>query len=80
MFVTTVGMKKLTPLERAIKQAGSQGALALAIGVSQQAISYWFTKNGKTIPAEMVVAVEKATGIPRHELRPDVFRPERVGA
>lgn len=73
-------MTKLTPLERAIVVVGSQRALAHAIGVSQQAISVWFRKKGKPIPAEMVVAVEKATGIPRNELRPDMYQPERVRA
>lgn len=71
-------MEKLTPLERAIEKAGSQAALAGKIGVSQQAVSVWTKKKGKPVPAEMVVAIEAATGIPRHELRPDIF--VQVGA
>lgn len=59
------------PLARAIKAAGSQAALASAIGVSQQAISFW-VKRGMA-PAEKVVAIEKATGVTRQELRPDIF-------
>lgn len=71
-------MDKLTPLERAIKAAGSQAALAKCIGVSQQVISVWTKKEGKPVPAEMVVAIETATGIPRHELRPDLHQAERA--
>ncbi len=42
--------------------------LAEAIGVFPSAISQW-TK----VPAERVLAVEEATGISRHDLRPDLF-------
>lgn len=62
-----------TALDRAIKQAGHQAALAEKIGVTQQTISYWRSKG--RIPAEKVVEVEAATGISRHELRPDIFGP-----
>lgn len=67
----------ITPIERAIKICGSQAKLAEKIGRSQQIISYW--KLQQTIPADEVPAVEKATGISRHELRPDIFGP-REGA
>jgi DNA-binding transcriptional regulator YdaS (Cro superfamily) len=65
-------MSDETPLDRAIRAAGNQAALALKLGVTQQAISYWRTK-GNRVPAEYVVKVETATGIPRGELRPDIF-------
>jgi len=65
-------MEQRTPLEQAIFAAGSQAALASAIGVSQQAISYWIKKGGR-VPAEMVLAVERASGISRFMLRPDMF-------
>ena len=66
-------------LDRAIAVIGSQAALAAAIGVSQQVISYWI-KKGHRVPAERVVAVEAATGIARHELRPDIFGPPLTAA
>lgn len=45
--------------------------LAGALGISYQAIQQW-----KKIPAERLVDIEKATGIPREELRPDLYRSE----
>lgn len=60
-----------SPIERAITAAGSQAKLAEKIGCSQQLISYWKSKG--TVPAEVVPAIEAATGISRHELRADVF-------
>ena len=39
-----------------------------------QAIQAWLKKN--RVPAERVLAVEKATGVPRHQLRPDLYPPE----
>ena len=62
-----------TPIEKAISLAGSQSALARSIGLKQGHVWYWL-KIGR-IPAERVTAVEKVTGISRHELRPDVFGP-----
>lgn len=60
-----------TPIERAIEVCGNQQALAARIGRSQQLVSYWKSKG--VIPAEAVPSIEAATGIPRRELRPDVF-------
>jgi DNA-binding transcriptional regulator YdaS (Cro superfamily) len=66
-------MEDPSPLARAISAAGSQAALSDRIGVSQQLISYWLRKGARGVPAEHVSAIEMATGISRHELRPDVF-------
>lgn len=55
-------------LEKAIVRIGSVSALARAIGVSPQAVSQW-----TIVPVERLIAVEKATGIPRQELRPDLY-------
>lgn len=60
-----------TPIERAIAACGSQQELASRIGRSQQLVSYWKAKG--VVPAEVVPAIEAATGIPRRELRPDIF-------
>lgn len=48
--------------------------LANHLGVSYQAVHKWFRK-GK-IPAERVLAVEAATGVSRHRLRPDIYPAE----
>lgn len=55
-------------MQRAIDAAGGVSALARAIGVAQPSISNW-----TRVPSDRVVAVEKATGIPRQRLRPDLY-------
>lgn len=59
---------------RAIDRAGSQQALAAAIGVSQQHVSYILTQ-AKRIPPEVAVAIDRFTGgeIAKSDLRPDLF-------
>jgi DNA-binding transcriptional regulator YdaS (Cro superfamily) len=59
-------------LERSIAAVGSQTGLAKLIGVSQTAVWKW-VRGRKPLPAEHVLKVEKATGISRHELRPDLY-------
>lgn len=55
-------------LEDAKQRIGGSAALAKAIGgISSQAISQW-----KRVPADRVLDVERATGVSRHELRPDL--------
>lgn len=63
-------------LAKAIDLAGGQTAFAVLVStderpVSQQLVSYWFRKG--ELPAELVLRVEKLTGVLREELRPDVF-------
>lgn len=60
----------------AIDRAGGQVAFASLVStekrqVSQQVVSCWFRK-GK-LPAELVLRVERLTGVAREALRPDVF-------
>lgn len=61
-------------LERAIKIMGSQQALADAIGMSQQGVSY-VLHSAPRITAEAAVAIERATkgAVRREQLRPDIF-------
>ena len=64
-----------TVLQRAVNAEpfnGNQSKFAAAIGTSQQNISNWVRK-GALLPAELVAEAEQATGIARHEWRPDVF-------
>lgn len=67
--MSTYGLKK------AIKKAGTQQALADLIGVRQSHVSNWLNRN-KRVPAERVLTIERATGVPRHELRPDLYPSE----
>lgn len=55
-------------LKQAIEAVGSQAALARALGIAQPSIAGW-----RRVPATRVLAVEAASGVPRHVLRPDVF-------
>lgn len=55
-------------LERAIDAAGGIAQLARKIGISQPSVSTW-----TRVPAQRVIAVETATGIPRNDLRPDLY-------
>ncbi|MBX9593469.1 MAG: type II toxin-antitoxin system CcdA family antitoxin [Roseomonas sp.] len=62
-----------SPLAEAIAAAGGVTRLAERIGLAHPSVLRW-QRSGK-IPAERVVAVEAATGVPRHRLRPDLFPP-----
>lgn len=54
---------------RAKKAAGGSSGLARRLGnISSQAVSQW-----RRVPAEWVIAVERETGVPRSELRPDLY-------
>lgn len=55
-------------LEKAIGSVGGVRALARSLGISQPAISSW-----KRVPADRVLSVEAMTGIPRSDLRPDIY-------
>lgn len=61
-------------LRRAKFEAGNATLLAKKIGITLQAVSQW-----EVVPAEQVLAVEQATDgrVPCHELRPDLYPPER---
>jgi TorA maturation chaperone TorD len=55
-------------LDLAIDAAGGVAQLAKKIGISQPSVSNW-----NRVPAQRVVAVEAATGVPRAQLRPDLY-------
>ena len=59
----------ISPIERAAAAAGSKSALARLLGLKVQSIQQW-----TRIPAERLIDVERVTGIPREELRPDLYR------
>ena len=68
-------MSQLTPfaaLELALDRAGSQSQLARICGVSQPSVWKWL-QSSKRLPAEYVLRVEAATGVSRHDLRPDIY-------
>lgn len=55
-------------LDLAINAAGGVGQLARKIGISQPSVTNW-----NRVPAQRVLAVEAATGVPRAQLRPDLY-------
>lgn len=62
-------------LDRAKKAVGGSSELGRRIGVTSQAVSQW-----RRVPAERVLDVERATGVPRHHLRPDLYPPSEAEA
>lgn len=53
----------------------NRSALADELGITNSAVWQW-----RRVPAERVIDVEKFTGIPRHELRPDLYPIEESAA
>lgn len=66
------------PICRAAKAAGGQSALARLLKVTPQAVQK-MCASGR-VPAERVLEIEKATGVSRHELRPDLYPTESLSA
>ena len=65
----------MSPIERAIFKAGGVTFLAKSIGEKNyQTIQNW-VRSG-SVPPNKVILIEKATGIPRYELSPDLYPPE----
>ena len=62
-------------LREAIEAIGSQSAMARLLKVTQGAVSKWVSGR-KPLAAEHVLAVEAATRVSRHRLRPDIYGPE----
>ena len=56
----------------AVGKAGSQAALAKVLGISPQAVSRW-----EKIPVKRALKIEQKLGIPRHQLRPDIWEKPR---
>jgi DNA-binding transcriptional regulator YdaS (Cro superfamily) len=64
----------LDALERAIEQAGGLTRFAASLEVAYQLVQGWRVESRKfATPAEYVLRVERVTGVPRHQLRPDLY-------
>jgi DNA-binding transcriptional regulator YdaS (Cro superfamily) len=53
--------------------AGGQKPLADRIGTTQSQVWYWLSRSKRGVPAEFVLPIERETGVPRSELRPDLY-------
>lgn len=54
---------------------GNMSRLAAALSLTRSAVAQW-----RRVPVERVLEVERITGIPRHELRPDIYPPPEPAA
>lgn len=59
-------------LALAVRTVGSQSAFGRLLGKRQSVIFGWL-RDARPLPAEHVLAVEEATSISRHDLRPDIY-------
>jgi hypothetical protein len=59
-------------LRAAVARAGNQTKLALLLGIKPQHIQNWMNRDSR-VPSTRVLEIERVTGIPRHELRPDIY-------
>lgn len=65
----------MNAIATAIEKLGTgQAGIARLLGVSPQAVNQWVSSS-RPVPPRHVLAIEAATGVSRHLLRPDVFGP-----
>lgn len=62
----------MNALQKAVDIAGSQAALARLVGKKQGHIWWWLNEKSP-LPPEIAIKIELATGVPRHELRSDIW-------
>ncbi|MDK2757530.1 MAG: helix-turn-helix domain-containing protein [Blastomonas fulva] len=62
----------LQAFHQAIDIVGGQSAFGRLIGRSQSTVWDWVDRK-KLLPPEYVLTIEAATGISKHELRPDIY-------
>jgi len=60
---------KKTGVKAAIDAAGGFRPLAVALGIDHRAVMRW-----NKIPTKRLLDIEKKVDVPRHELRPDIFK------
>lgn len=65
-------MTRQPGLQRAIRAAGSVSHLARIVGLQQSTVAQW-----TQVPVRHVLVIADQLAIPRSELRPDVYPPER---
>ena len=61
-------------LRKAVKAAESKASLARSLGLERATVSSWYR-----VPQRWTAKVEQATGVPRHELRPDLYEDDERG-
>ena len=66
----------MRPIDRLVKRAGSQAAIARALGLFNQNVQNWVVRGN--IPADHCAKLEKLYGLRCEDMRPD-FKWERDG-
>lgn len=61
--------------ELVLSRYPSKSAMGRAVGVTCAAVRYWESKGA--IPIDFCLRYETALGIPREQIRPDLFRRSR---
>ena len=72
IMTTAANISPQDALRAAVEAVGSQAAMARLVGVRQPSVWRWLHK-GQALPPEHVLAVEAATGVSKHDLRPDIY-------
>jgi len=70
-------METTTALRNAIESVGGTVALARSVGTPHYNVSKWLRRG---VPPAFVLKVEQASGVSRHDLRPDIFGPAERAA
>jgi DNA-binding transcriptional regulator YdaS (Cro superfamily) len=65
-------MSSSTVIAQALERAGGYAAVAKALNLNPEAVRLWRSRG--RVPAERVVDLERLTGVPREQLRPDLYR------
>lgn len=73
-------MSRRDALIAAIDKAGGQSKLARICGCTQGAVWQMLNKGEAQLSHKFVLKVEAATGVSRHDLRPDIYPRETVTA
>lgn len=70
-------MNTENPITQAVKVVGTYTALARELDLTPQAVRkyerLWDAGNHRAVPAHRAVQIERATGVSRHCLRPDLW-------
>ena len=60
-------------IARAVRAAKSQSAFGRIVGKPQPSVHRWLRQGQMPADDKMVIKVEEATGVSRHDLRPDIY-------
>lgn len=71
---------KLADLLTKAAKAAPKGSTVRGRKFKQQHVSWWLSKSGGIVPAEVAPLFESAVGFPAHRMRPDLFSAQQAAA